>query len=50
MPHIDAGAKKVLITAPAKGEMDATIVLGVNDEVLKPEMKIVSNASVQLIQ
>lgn len=45
MPHIDAGAKKVLITAPAKGEVDATIVLGVNDEVLKPEMKIVSNAS-----
>ncbi|RLL88054.1 hypothetical protein BG32_10530, partial [Mesotoga sp. HF07.pep.5.2.highcov] len=31
MPHIDAGAKKVLITAPAKGEVDATIVLGVND-------------------
>lgn len=45
MPHVDAGAKKVLITAPAKGEVDATIVLGVNDEVLKPEMKIVSNAS-----
>jgi len=45
MPHIDAGAKKVLITAPAKGEVDATIVLGVNDDVLKPEMKIVSNAS-----
>ncbi|MBN2219892.1 MAG: type I glyceraldehyde-3-phosphate dehydrogenase [Kosmotogaceae bacterium] len=45
MPHIDAGAKKVLITAPAKGEVDATIVLGVNDEVLKPEMTIVSNAS-----
>ncbi|HDP78742.1 MAG TPA: type I glyceraldehyde-3-phosphate dehydrogenase [Mesotoga infera] len=45
MPHIEAGAKKVLITAPAKGEVDATIVLGVNDDVLKPEMKIVSNAS-----
>ena len=45
MPHIEAGAKKVLITAPAKGTVDATIVLGVNDEVLTPEMQIVSNAS-----
>jgi len=45
MPHIEAGAKKVLITAPAKGEVDATIVLGVNDDMLRPEMKIVSNAS-----
>ena len=41
--HINAGAKKVLITAPSK---DApTIVLGVNDQTLKSEMKIVSNAS-----
>ncbi len=43
--HIDAGAKKVLLTAPAKGEIDATIVLGVNDDMLKPEHKLVSNAS-----
>jgi glyceraldehyde 3-phosphate dehydrogenase len=43
--HIDAGAKKVLLTAPAKGEIDATIVLGVNDNMLKPEHKLVSNAS-----
>lgn len=42
--HIAAGAKKVIISAPAKGE-DATIVLGVNDSVLKPEMKVISNAS-----
>ena len=42
--HLNAGAKKVLISAPAKGE-DATIVLGVNDEILKPEHTIVSNAS-----
>ena len=44
MPHVEAGAKKVLITAPAKGAVDATIVLGVNDDELKPEMQVVSNA------
>jgi glyceraldehyde 3-phosphate dehydrogenase len=43
--HIQAGAKKVIISAPAKGEVDATIVLGVNDNMLKPEHKIISNAS-----
>jgi glyceraldehyde 3-phosphate dehydrogenase len=43
--HIDAGAKKVLISAPPKGEVDAIIVLGVNDNILTPEHKIVSNAS-----
>ncbi len=42
--HLKAGAKKVLISAPAKGE-DVTIVLGVNDSALKPEYTIVSNAS-----
>ena len=43
MGHIRAGAKKVLITAPSK---DApTIVLGVNDDMLKNSMQIVSNAS-----
>jgi glyceraldehyde-3-phosphate dehydrogenase type I len=43
--HIKAGAKKVLISAPAKGE-DATIVLGVNDKIYDPEKhNIVSNAS-----
>ena len=43
--HIDAGAKKVLITAPAKGE-DATIVMGVNDNIYdKEKHNIVSNAS-----
>ena len=42
--HLTAGAKKVLISAPAKGE-DATIVLGVNDGDLKAEHTIVSNAS-----
>lgn len=43
--HVQAGAKKVIISAPAKGDVDATIVLGVNDNVLKPEHKIISNAS-----
>ncbi len=43
--HLQAGAKKVILTVPAKDEIDATIVLGVNDDDLKPEHKIVSNAS-----
>ena len=42
--HIAAGAKKVLISAPAKG-VDLTVVYGVNDDKLTPEHKIVSNAS-----
>jgi glyceraldehyde 3-phosphate dehydrogenase len=43
--HLAAGAGKVLLTVPAKDEIDATIVLGVNDEVLEPGHRIVSNAS-----
>ena len=43
--HLEAGAKKVVLTVPAKDEIDATIVLGVNDADLKAEHKIVSNAS-----
>ena len=42
--HIQAGAKKVIISAPAKGDV-RTIVLGVNDEELLPDDHIVSNAS-----
>jgi len=42
--HIDAGAKKVLISAPAKG-VDLTVVYGVNDDKLTAEHRIVSNAS-----
>ncbi|MEO6198453.1 MAG: type I glyceraldehyde-3-phosphate dehydrogenase [Sphingomicrobium sp.] len=42
--HLDAGAKKVLISAPAKGA-DLTVVYGVNDDKLTAEHKIVSNAS-----
>lgn len=44
MDHINAGAKKVLISAPGK-EVDATIVYGVNEKVLKNTDLIVSNAS-----
>ncbi len=43
--HIQAGAKKVVLTVPPKDEIDALIVLGVNDDVLKPEHCVVSNAS-----
>ncbi|MEA3059069.1 MAG: hypothetical protein QOE50_481 [Sphingomonadales bacterium] len=42
--HIEAGARKVLISAPAKG-VDLTVVYGVNDDKLTPEHRIVSNAS-----
>ncbi len=43
--HLEAGAKKVIISAPAKGEVDATIVIGVNDHTLTGKEQIVSNAS-----
>ena len=43
--HIKAGAKKVLISAPGKGKIDATVVFGVNQDILKPSDKVVSNAS-----
>jgi len=43
--HIKAGAKKVILTAPAKDEVDATIVMGVNHHTLKAEHTVVSNAS-----
>jgi glyceraldehyde 3-phosphate dehydrogenase len=42
--HLEAGAKRVVISAPADG-VDMTIVLGVNQEDLKPEHKVISNAS-----
>jgi glyceraldehyde 3-phosphate dehydrogenase len=43
--HLAAGAKKVILSAPPTDELDAIIVIGVNDAALKPEHKIVSNAS-----
>ncbi len=43
--HLTAGAKKVILTVPPKEDVDAMVVMGVNDEMLKPEHRIVSNAS-----
>ncbi len=43
--HLKNGAKKAVLTVPAKGDIDATVVLGVNDSVLTGNEKIVSNAS-----
>ena len=43
--HFAGGAKKVILTAPAKDEATPTFVMGVNHELLRPEMKVVSNAS-----
>lgn len=45
MVHINNGAKKVILTVPGKGEVDATVVLGVNDKSLKAKHKVISNAS-----
>jgi len=43
--HIKAGAKKVVLTVPAKDDIEATIVMGVNDKTLTKTVKCVSNAS-----
>jgi glyceraldehyde 3-phosphate dehydrogenase len=43
--HLAAGARKVVLTVPPKDDVDAMVVLGVNDGVLRPEHRIVSNAS-----
>ena len=43
--HLDAGAGRVVLCVPAKDEIDLTLVLGVNDDQLRPEHKIISNAS-----
>jgi len=43
--HLQGGAKKVVISAPAGTDIDATIVYGVNDDILRPEHQIISNAS-----
>lgn len=45
MAHINAGAKKVVISAPGKEDVDATIVYGVNHKVLKSTDLVISNAS-----
>src|SRR5688572_27507569 len=43
--HLKAGAKRVVLSAPAKDQPDLTCVLGVNDDKLTPDMKCISNAS-----
>ena len=43
--HLQAGAQRILLTVPPKDPIDAMIVMGVNDHELKPEHKMVSNAS-----
>jgi glyceraldehyde 3-phosphate dehydrogenase len=43
--HIKAGAQKVVLTVPAKDDIEATIVMGVNDKKLTKDVKFVSNAS-----
>ncbi len=43
-PHLDAGAKKVIISAPGKN-VDATVVYGVNNQEITKEMTVISNAS-----
>jgi glyceraldehyde 3-phosphate dehydrogenase len=43
--HLQAGAKRVILTVPAKDDIDAMVVVGVNDHLLKAEHRIVSNAS-----
>lgn len=43
--HLNAGAKRVILTVPSKDEIDFTVVIGVNDDQLKKEHRIISNAS-----
>ena len=43
--HVDAGAKKVILTVPPKGDVDNMVVLGVNDDTLAAGQNILSNAS-----
>jgi glyceraldehyde 3-phosphate dehydrogenase len=43
--HLEAGARRVILTVPPRDEVDAMVVLGVNDAILAPEHRIVSNAS-----
>jgi len=45
MKHVEAGAKKVILTVPPKGDVDGMVVLGVNDDVLTGDEKVLSNAS-----
>ena len=43
--HLEAGAKRVLLTVPCKDPLEATVVMGVNDQVVNGDARIISNAS-----
>ena len=43
--HLNAGAQRVVLTVPPKDEIDATVVLGVNDQDITDDSKLISNAS-----
>ena len=43
--HLKAGAKKVVLTVPAKDDIEATVVMGVNDDIITAETTCISNAS-----
>jgi glyceraldehyde 3-phosphate dehydrogenase len=43
--HLDTGARKVILTVPPRDQIDFTVVMGVNDDQLRPEHRIISNAS-----
>lgn len=43
--HLEAGARRVVISAPAKDQVDLTVCIGVNDDQLKAEHRVLSNAS-----
>ena len=45
MKHVEAGAKKVLLTVPPKDEIDAMVVMGVNEDALEAGHQVISNAS-----
>ncbi len=43
--HLDAGARRIILTVPSKDPLDATLVTGVNDHVVQQDSRIISNAS-----
>jgi glyceraldehyde 3-phosphate dehydrogenase len=43
--HLTSGAKKVLLTVPPKDEVDALVAFGINDDIIRPEHRLISNAS-----
>ncbi|MGD8377250.1 MAG: type I glyceraldehyde-3-phosphate dehydrogenase [Acidobacteriota bacterium] len=44
-PHLEAGARRIVLTVPSKDPVDATVVIGVNDDEIRKEHRIISNAS-----